>query len=346
VSHSAAWNHDHDLNGERVAVIGTGASAIQFIPRIQPQAAELHLYQRTAPWVMPHPDRPVTRAEQRLWRAFPRSQHLWRAAVWSARESMVLGLTIEPRLMAGMEMIARAHLRKQVSDPKLRRRLTPRYRLGCKRILVSDDYYPTLSKPGVELITDEIQEVKGHSIVADDGVEREVDTIIFGTGFQATDPPSASYLCGRDRALLADVWRQTGMSAYLGSTIAGFPNAFMITGPNTGLGHSSMVYVIESQIAYIMDALRSMDEHGASSVEVRPQVQAAYNDELQRKLARTVWNSGGCKSWYLDANGRNTTLWPSFTFRFRRRTRKFDEADYVLRRKRVLAATRVPAGVS
>jgi cation diffusion facilitator CzcD-associated flavoprotein CzcO len=329
IFHSADWNHEHDLSGERVAVIGTGASAIQLIPRIQPRVGALDVYQRTPPWVMPHPDREVTKLERSLWRAFPRSQHLWRAAVWAARESMVVGLTRAPRLMRGMELVARAHLRKQVRDRQLRRRLMPRYRLGCKRILVSNEYYPAMCQPNVELVTGGIAEIKPHSIVDRDGRERPVDTIIFGTGFQVTDPPSASYMRGRDGALLSEVWGQS-MSAFLGTTIAGFPNAFMITGPNTGLGHSSMVYMIESQIAYVMDALRTMDERGAAAVEVRPEVQSAYNDELQAKLGGTVWSTGGCKSWYLDSTGRNTTLWPSFTFRFREQTRTFDPADYVL----------------
>jgi cation diffusion facilitator CzcD-associated flavoprotein CzcO len=327
--HSANWNHDHDLRGERVAVIGTGASAIQFVPRIQPGVAELHVYQRTAPWIMPHPDRPTTRLERWVWRSVPGSQHLWRAAVWSARESLVVGLAMQPRLMSRLEVVARRHLHNQVVDPELRRRLTPDYRLGCKRILVSNEYYPVLRRRGVQLVTAGVREIRPHSVVAADGVERPADTIILGTGFRVTEPPSASYVRGRGGRLLADAWGGS-VSAYLGTTIAGFPNAFMITGPNTGLGHSSMVYMIESQVAYIMKALSAMDRRAATVIEVRPEVQRTYNDQLQRKLAGTVWNSGGCKSWYLDASGRNTTLWPSFTFAFRDRTRTFNESDYLI----------------
>jgi cation diffusion facilitator CzcD-associated flavoprotein CzcO len=329
VFHSARWNHEHDLSGERVAVIGTGASAIQFVPRIRPQVERLHIYQRTPPWIMPHPDRPTTELERTVWRAIPRSQHLWRGAVWTARESLVVGLTLEPRLMSSMERVARRHLRRQVPDPALRRALTPRYRLGCKRILISNEYLPALCEDNVELVADGVREMRPRSIVAGDGSEREVDTIIFGTGFQVTSPPSAAYLRGRHGQLLADAWSD-GMSAYLGTTISGFPNAFMIVGPNTGLGHSSMIYMIESQIAYVMQALRAMARRGALAIDVRADVQRAYNDELQRRLERTVWNTGGCRSWYLDSGGRNTTLWPSFTFRFRERTRSFDESDYEL----------------
>ncbi len=329
VFHSASWNHGHDLRNRNVAVIGTGASAIQFVPRIQPHVDRLHLFQRTAPWVLPHADRPTTRLERSLWRAFPRVQHLWRAGSYAGREALVLGLALEPRLMRAAELIAKAHLRAQVADAGLRRALTPRYRLGCKRILISNDYYPAVSAPNVTLVQGGLEEIRKRSVIGSDGVEREVDTIIFGTGFHVTDPPQAGFVRGRHGQLLADTWR-AGMSAYLGTVCHGFPNAFMLVGPNTALGHSSMVYMIESQVAYVMKALRAMDRLGVTEVDVRPEVQAAYNEALQRRLARTVWNSGGCRSWYLDAHGRNTTLWPSFTFRFRERTRRFDPSDYVL----------------
>ncbi|MDQ6842252.1 MAG: NAD(P)/FAD-dependent oxidoreductase [Actinomycetota bacterium] len=330
VFHSAAWDHEHDLSGERVAVIGTGASSIQFVPRIQPQVAALQLYQRTAPWVMPHPDRAVRGWETALWRAFPRAQHLWRAGVWSAREALVLGLSMEPRLMSAVERVAKTHLRAQVRDPALRAKLLPAFRLGCKRILISNEYYPALAAPNVELITSDIAAVEPHSIVDVDGIRRDVDTIICATGFRVSAPPWAARIRGRGGELLADVWHPS-RSAYLGTTVAGFPNVFMITGPNTGLGHSSMIYMIESQIAYVVAALTALDRLGVQSADVRPEVQDAYNQELQRRLAGTVWNTGGCRSWYLDQTGRNTALWPSFTFRFRARTRRFNPADYLLR---------------
>lgn len=332
VFHSAGWNHDHDLHGERVAVVGTGASAIQFVPRIQPQVSRLYIFQRTAPWILPHSDRPTTRVERLIWRAIPRSQHLWRGAVYAARESLVVGLALEPRLMRALELVAKVHLRAQVRDSELRRTLTPHYRLGCKRILISNDYYPTLCAANVTVVNGGLDEVRSRSVVGTDGLEREVDTIIFGTGFHATDPPHAGYIRGRHGQLLADSW-QAGMSAYLGTACHGFPNAFMLVGPNTALGHSSMIYMIESQVAYVIEALRAIERHRAVEIDVRPEIQAAYSDEIQRKLAGTVWNSGGCRSWYLDAHGRNTTLWPTFTFRFRERTRAFDPADYVLRRE-------------
>jgi cation diffusion facilitator CzcD-associated flavoprotein CzcO len=231
--------------------------------------------------------------------------------------------------MRAAENIAKAHLRAQVPDPHLRGILTPRYRLGCKRILISNDYYPALCKPNVTVVDGGLEEVRAHSVVGTDGVEREVDTIIFGTGFHATDPPQADYIWGRHGRLLADSWR-AGMSAYLGTACHGFPNAFMLAGPNTGLGHSSMIYMIESQVAHVMRALRAMERRGAVEIEVRDAALAAYNAEIQRNLEGTVWNTGGCRSWYLDAHGRNTALWPSFTFRFRELARSFDPADYTL----------------
>ncbi|MGH2944165.1 MAG: flavin-containing monooxygenase [Solirubrobacteraceae bacterium] len=327
--HSADWDHDHDLSGERVAVIGTGASAIQFVPRIAERVQQLHVFQRTAPWILPHTDRPTTRLERRLYKALPFAQKAVRTAVYWSRESFLLGFIKDPRLMAGGEGLARAHLRRQVRDPELRRRLTPQFRLGCKRVLLSNDWYPALTRRNVELVTDAIRAVRGRTIVLADGSEREVDTIILGTGFHVTDPPSAQLVRGRDGRTLAER-AAAGMQAYLGATITGLPNFFKLIGPNTGLGHNSMIFMIESQLRYVMDALRVMDEQRIATFEVRPEAMAAYNAQLQSKLPGTVWMSG-CASWYLDAGGRNTTIWPDFTFRFRHRTRRFDTRAYALR---------------
>jgi cation diffusion facilitator CzcD-associated flavoprotein CzcO len=331
--HSAAWRHDHDVTGERVAVVGTGASAIQFVPHLQPRARHLSVFQRTAPWVLPRRDRAITAAERAVFRRLPAAQRLARAGIYWGRESWVLGFTGNQRVMAVAERQARRYLREQVPDPQLRERLTPRYRLGCKRVLLSNDYYPALIRPNVTLVTDRITEVLPHGVVTVDGAgrstEHPADTIVFGTGFTVTDPPVARRVTGADGRTLAEHWAATGMQAYHGLAVAGFPNFFMLVGPNTGLGHSSIIYMIETQVAYLMAALRTMDAAGLAAIEPRPQVQAGYNAGLQRQLAGTVWNAGGCASWYLDAHGRNTTLWPSFTFSFRRRLRRFDLADYV-----------------
>jgi cation diffusion facilitator CzcD-associated flavoprotein CzcO len=329
VFHSARWDHDHDVTGERVAAVGTGASAIQFVPAIQPKVAKLHVFQRSAPWVMPHPNRRITDVERRLYRRVPALQKAIRAGVYAGRELFVLGFVKNPKLMRVAEAISRKHMREQISDPALLEAVTPDYTIGCKRILPSNRWYPALGKPNVELVAHGIREVRERSIVAEDGVEREIDTIIFGTGFQVTDMPIGHWVRGRDGAKLVDAWGGSPR-AHLGSTIAGFPNLFVLLGPNTGLGHSSMVYMIESQINHVIDALRVMQERGAGIAEVKPAAQAAYNAELDAKMAGTVWSSG-CASWYIDASGRNATLWPDWTWRFRQRARRFDPAHYELR---------------
>ncbi len=334
--HSAQWDHDHDLAGERVAVIGTGASAIQFVPQIADTVGQMHVFQRTAPWIMPHTDRPTTRLERRLYKTFPFLQKAVRSAVYLTRESYALGFIKNPKLMSGGEKIAAAHLRKQVKDPELRRKLTPQFRLGCKRVLMSNSWYPALTRDDVELVTEGIEAVRGNTIHLADGSTREVDTIIFGTGFHVTDPPSARLVRGRDGGTLSERM-QAGIQAYLGTTVEGLPNYFKLIGPNTGLGHNSMVYMIESHINYVMDALRVMDEQDVCEFEVRPDVMASYNAMLQAKLPGTVWMSG-CSSWYLDADGKNVTLWPDYTFRFRHRTRRFNTKAYTLRHETAVRA--------
>ena len=342
VFHSAEWNHDHDLTGERVAVIGTGASSIQLVPQIADRVGQMHVFQRTAPWILPHSDRPTTRLERRLYKTFPFLQKAVRAGVYWSRESFLLGFIKNPNIMSGAEKIAGAHMRKQVKDPELRRKLTPKFRLGCKRVLISNSWYPALTRPDVELVTEGIEAIRGNSIILADGTQREVDTIIFGTGFHVTDPPSARLVRGRGGGTLADRM-QAGIQAYLGATIEGLPNYFKLIGPNTGLGHNSMVYMIECQLHYVMDALRVMDEQGVAEFEVRPEAMAAYNAQIQAKLPGTVWMSG-CASWYLDADGRNSTIWPDFTWRFAHRTRRFDTRAYILRRHAdVSAATEAVA---
>ncbi|MDD3762854.1 MAG: NAD(P)/FAD-dependent oxidoreductase [Nevskiales bacterium] len=336
--HSAEWDHGYDLRGKRVAVVGTGASAIQFVPQIQQQVAQLDLYQRTPPWIMSKPDRAIGTRERSLYRRVPALQTAYRNALYWALESRVLGFVISPRIMSLLEHQARAHLRRQVPDPALRARLTPDFTFGCKRVLISDDYYPALTQANVDVITDGIAEVREHGIVTRDGRERPVDCIIFGTGFKAQDPIPRGTIFGRDGVDLTDHWRD-GPEAYKGTTVSGFPNLFMIVGPNTGLGHSSMVYMIESQIAYVLDAIRTMRARGWGAVDVDPQRLARYNRGLQAALGKAIWTAGGCKSWYLNDNGRNTTLWPGFTFAFRRQTRRFDATHY----RTEAAATATPA---
>ena len=290
---------------------------------------QLYVVQRTPPWVMPHSARPISAWERRLYKAFPPAQRALRGGIYAARELMVLGFVKQPRAMKLLERIAGRHRERALKDPELIAKTTPHHLIGCKRILPSNDWYPTLARDNVELVTDGVAEVRERSIVTTGGRELEVDALLFGTGFHTIDMPIGRIVHGRDGRSLADVWAGSP-HAHLGSTVPGFPNLFILLGPNTGLGHSSMVYMIESQIAYVMDALKAMGDAGV--VEVRPEVEAAYHAEMQRRMQGTVWNTG-CKSWYLDATGNNPTLWPDWTWRFRRRAARFDPADYVIVRR-------------
>ncbi len=326
--HSAHWDHSYDLAGKKVAVIGTGASAIQFVPQIQKAAGRVDLYQRTAPWIMPKPDREIGPTERKLYKTLPAVQNAYRKAIYWALESRVLGFAVNPKLMGLVEGIARGHIRKQIKNPELRAKVTPDYTIGCKRILISNDYYPALAQDNVEVITDNIAEVRANSIVDANGVERKVDAIIYGTGFKAQDPMPRGTVFGRGGVDLLDAWKN-GPEAYLGLSVAGFPNFFMLVGPNTGLGHNSMVFMIESQVAYVMDALKTMRVQNLRAVDVKPDAQVTFNKGIQGQLSKTVWTSG-CKSWYVDANGKNTTLWPGFTFVYRGKTRRFKTDQYAL----------------
>jgi len=326
--HSAQWDDSVDLAGRRVAVVGTGASAIQIVPHVQPKVAELQLYQRTPAWIMPHPDRPITAGERRAYHRLPALQRAMRGAIYWARETFILGFRHPGLQRRGPQRIALRHLRTQVRDPELRRRLRPRYTMGCKRVLLSNDFYPAVAEPNVELITEGIREVTRTGIVTADGTERPVDVIVLGTGFKITDQPATERVRGRGGRLLGEVWNGSPR-AYNGTTVPGFPNLFMLLGPSTGLGHNSVVFMIESQIAYVMDALRQMDAHRLATVEPREEAERAFAAEVDEHMKGTVWMQGGCASWYLDANGRNSTLWPGTSWSFRRRTRRFDLANYV-----------------
>lgn len=329
IFHSARWNHDYDLTGKRVAVIGTGASSIQIVPSIAEQVAHLDVYQRTAPWVLPRHDRVYTGLERLGFRHLPFFQKAYRTAIYWGREGFVPAFTWQPALALPAKLQALGNIRKGITDPALRRAVTPAYKIGCKRILISNAYYPALDRDDVDLITDPIARITPTGIVTADGTEREIDCLIVATGFHTTDQPIAHHIKGADGRTLADVWAEHGMASYKGTTTAGFPNLFQIVGANTGLGHSSMVFIIESQIAYILSALEAMQRHGIAAVEPTRAAQDAWNADLQQRMKRTVWSSGGCASWYLDEHGRNTTLWPRATFTFRRLLSNFDLDQYV-----------------
>ncbi|MFC8228865.1 flavin-containing monooxygenase [Streptomyces sp. NPDC057287] len=329
IMHSARWDHDHDLTDERVASIGTGASAIQYVPETADRVGRLYVFQRSAPWITPHDGRAVTDAERELFRARPWRQRAERAKVYAAKELLVLGFAKQPKLMRMIERLARRHLERQVEDRSLRRALTPDFTLGCKRVVPSNAWYPALQKPNVELVPRALSEIREHSVIDADGVEREVDTIIFGTGFHVTDIPFADRVRGRDGRLMSSAWAGSPR-AYLGVSVPGFPNFFMFLGPNSGLGHSSMVYMIEAQAEHVKNAIRALDVSGSTSIEVDRRTHDAYNADLDRRLARSVWELGGCRTFYRDANGRNATIYPDWTFRFRRRAVRWNPDDYRL----------------
>ncbi|MEA2444149.1 MAG: hypothetical protein QOJ12_1441 [Thermoleophilales bacterium] len=242
--HSARWNHDYDLKGKRVASVGTGASAIQLVPSIQPDVDQLYVIQRTPPWVVPHSNRPTTDLERRVYRRLPIAQKVARGFVYAARELLILGFVKAPKIMKVLERASRAHMRNAIKDPELLDKVTPDYTIGCKRILPSNRWYPTLAKDNVELVTSGIKEVRPNAIVTEDGAELEVDAIVFSTGFQVSEMPIANIVRDGDGRTLREAW-EAGPQAYLGATIGGFPNLFTMVGPNTGLGHTSIVSMIE-----------------------------------------------------------------------------------------------------
>ncbi|WP_342801654.1 NAD(P)/FAD-dependent oxidoreductase [Nocardia sp. No.11] len=326
--HSARWDHEVDLTGKRVAVVGTGASAIQIVPSIAGTVGRLAVYQRSAPWVLPRLGHRYTRLERLWYRHVPGSQRLARAGVYWVRESFVLWQSKYPPLADFFAAGARLKLWWVIRDAALRRKVTPDYRLGCKRMLISNEYYPALARENVDVVTDGIREIREHSIVAEDGTEREVDAIVLATGFKISDSPTYDLITGRDGRTLAEVFGEHGLSVYKGTTIANFPNLFLMIGPNAALSYTSALFTIESQINYIVDAITTMDARGLRTVEVCAQAQLDYNRDLQTKFAGTVWNAGDCTSWFVDERGQHSRLWPDFSFRFERMLRTFDVDAY------------------
>lgn len=344
IFHSARWNQDYDLKGKRVAVIGTGASAVQIIPELAKTVGRLDVYQRTAPWILPRADRPYSSGENWAFKNVPGFQRAARASIYAAHELVSFGLTHAPNMLAAGKIAGRKNIARGISDPKLRAAVTPNWKVGCKRILLSNTYYPALNQDNVELVTNPITEVTSNAVTTADGVTREVDAIVVATGFHVTDSPVFEHIIGKDGRSLAQVWASTGMQAYKGTAVNGFPNMFLMVGPSTGLGHTSMVYMIESQLNYLVDYFKLQRQYDISRVEVRSDVQHDYNVGIQKNLKSSVWETGGCASWYKDAFGNITTLWPGFTFNYRRITRKFDLAAFDTTSTRPVSST--PTGIS
>ncbi len=330
VVHTAAWDEAIDLRAKRVGVIGTGASAIQVVPQLAPEVESLELFQRTPAWILPHFGRPVLKRTQRLFATVPLTQRLVRAWDYWRRELMVLGFVKDPSRMTKAETLAREHLKRQIRNPDLRAKLTPTYRLGCKRVLISNDFYPSLNRDNVTLVTERIESVEPGGVRTADGELHELDVLVAATGFFVTDNPMALKVHGVKGEALADALRGD-MANYKGSAFPDFPNFFMLGGPNTALGHSSIIFMLESQLNYVSSAVRFALDHG-TLVEPKAHIADKWTREIRAKLPSTVWGTG-CASWYLNERGVNTTLWPDFTFKFRRATRHFDSRNHLIAAK-------------
>jgi cation diffusion facilitator CzcD-associated flavoprotein CzcO len=324
--HSARWNHDVDLAGRRVAVVGTGASAIQFVPEIAKAAGHVDVYQRSAPYVLPKADRPYRDAEQTLFDRLPVARKADRLRIFLYGELLTSGFVLSPKLLAGPMQLWRRQLNSQIADPELRAKCVPDYVMGCKRVVFSKDWYPALARPNVDLVTDPIERIVADGVVTADGTARTADVIVYGTGFRSVEfltPMQVSGLGGRQ---LHEAWRD-GAQAYLGITVSGFPNFFMLYGPNTNLGGNSIIYMLEGQIGYVLGAVKAMETERLAWLDVRPDVQDTFNSWVQSASHESVWESG-CHSWYTTASGRNTNNWPDHTFRYRHRVRRFDLGAY------------------
>ncbi len=326
--HSAQWDHDVDLTGKRVAVIGTGASAIQIVPDIVDEVAELQLYQRTPPWVVPRPNEPFPGWLKTAFTVVPGLRLAVRSGIYWWLEGLGYAMTKRPSLLRVVDAVGKWNIRRHVADKDLRRRLTPSYRAGCKRILYSPNYYQAVAKPQVELITDRITRITPAGIVTGDGTERPVDVIVFATGFHVIDSYTYFDIKGPHGEDLVDRWNREGLAAHRGIAVADMPNLFFLLGPNTALGHTSVVIMIESQIRYVAQAIATVDKFGAQALAPSPAAQQRYNDELQHALAGSVWNTGGCRSWYLDEHGVNRTLWSGMTWQYWQATRSLKPAEY------------------
>jgi cation diffusion facilitator CzcD-associated flavoprotein CzcO len=326
--HSARWDHSIDLTGKRVAVIGTGASAIQIVPDIIDEVAELHLYQRTPPWVVPRPDELFPGWLKTAFATVPGLRVGVRSGIYWFLEGLGYAMTKQPSLLRAVEAVGKWNIRRNVADKDLRRRLTPSYRAGCKRILYSPDYYQAVANPKTTLVTEKIARITPAGILTEDGTDRPVDVIVFATGFHVIDSYTYFDIKGPRGEDLVDRWNREGLAALRGITVADMPNLFFLLGPNTALGHTSVVIMIESQIRYVAQAIAAVDKAGAQALAPSRAAQDRFNAELQDKLAGSVWNTGGCRSWYLDEHGVNRTLWSGMTWQYWRSTRSLKPAEY------------------
>lgn len=329
IFHSAQWPESVDLNDKQVVVIGTGASAVQFIPEIQSQVKQLHIFQRTPPWIIPREDSSISKTKKKMFQYIPLLQRVNRIKIYTTRELMVLGFK-HPAFMKRVKKEALTHMYSAISHPSLRRKLTPDYTIGCKRILLSNTYYPTLAQPNVEVHTNGIAEVTEEGLIDQKGNFVEAEILIYGTGFKVTNTPLAEYIYGKTGHTLAQAWNGSP-KAYMGITVADFPNLFIMQGPNTGLGHSSVLLMIEAQALHMQKAVKHLKKKRLDIIEPKLEAQQHFVNNTDKALKGTVWEAGGCNSWYIDETGRNASIWPGFTFTYRNLVGKFQEHHYDLR---------------
>lgn len=337
--HSAEWDHSADISGKKIIVIGSAASAIQIVPAIAPHVKKLTILQRTPSWVLPKEDFAYSGLDQWMFKTFPAMQWASREAFYWRLEWRAMAFTHAPFLLHSLQDWAEKYIRKTVKDPVLAEKVVPKYTIGCKRILLSNDFYPAIQRSNVEVLTSGIREMEEDGIILNDGTKVEADLIVAATGFKVTEDAAPFEIKGRNDRILNEEWKD-GPEAYLGTTVKGFPNLFMIVGPNTGLAHTSMVYMIESQINYAMKAMQFMKTNRIQVIEVKDSIQDSYNKEIQSRLKDSIWNTGGCVNWYKNKAGKNISLWPGFTFEFRMRTESFNPVDYIQERKKLVIAVR------
>lgn len=326
IFHSARWRHDLDLVGKRVAVVGTGASAIQFVPQIQPVVEKLTVFQRTAQWILPKSDIDLPKPVQMLFKYLPFTQQLLRGGVYGIFETINGGIQ-SPTVMKQFQRLAGFNLKFSIKDKELRKKLTPDFIIGCKRILQSNNWYPALAQPNVEVIASGLSEVQGNTLIALDGTTCEADIIILATGFEIAEPPIAKRVFNRYGQSMADVW-QGSPEGYKGTMVENCPNGFLMFGPNIAVSSSAFI-IIEAQLTYIVDALKQAIDLGIRSIEPNPKLVKAYNEKVQQALQTTVWNQGGCQSYFLDRNGRNSVAWPWTTFELKKQLKSFNLNEYL-----------------
>ncbi|WP_372860764.1 flavin-containing monooxygenase [Spongiibacter sp.] len=328
--HSAQWDHSVDLKDKHVAIVGSGASTIQFLPKVAEQAKSVTLFQRTAPWVMPKLDRPFSRREQLMFKWLPGFQKLWRGMIyWRAELFLKAYLNTDSWLHRYGEKQIRRYIDAVISDPQLREKITPKFSLGCKRTLLSNDYYPALMRDNVSVVDAGVEQISSRGVIAANQQEYPADAILFGTGFRVDDPLSGVTVKGLDGRDLGKEWQGNAFSSYYGTTVSGYPNMLILAGPNTGIGHTSLVYMIEQQISYAIKYLKKVDSIDGAYLDVLPDAQQRFHDKLQQQFPGTVW-AAGCESWYLTEGKKNFSIWPTFTYRYAKEVRQLRLSDYRL----------------